>query len=231
MNNWRENEKYPVAEWRTEVANDETRLGYGDWTAARVAAEPPGEKPPHGSTEDRERSCQQRIVAQQDGREAQYQAWFADLDSMSDNDVVTLAVNEVDGFELTAVETQVVALATDGNIAEDTVVSNGGVLAALVEQQRGIMADRAREAITEMRDEGNVSETVLAVDMITTMRVQLSTGGPADYLTCDVDTESRSIGDVTYHFADWFDHAERSVDPDSPLARLCEYFAEVIGDN
>lgn len=44
------------------------------------------------------------------------------------------------------------------------------------------------------------------------VRVDLSTGGPADYVTATIqDGEAR---DVRYHFADWYDHAERQLDGD-----------------
>ena len=35
LNHWDENPDYPVANWKLEVANDETRLGYWDWVEDR----------------------------------------------------------------------------------------------------------------------------------------------------------------------------------------------------
>lgn len=227
MNNWRDNEKYPVADWHTEVANGDTRLGYGDWVAAKVADEPPGEQPAPGSTADRERSCEQRIVQQQQGREAQYSAWFGDLDTMDDFDVIALAVTEVSDFHVTEVEQHVLALGNVETTVEDDVVVDADGNDSTFSEQWDIMAERARDAITEMR-EGSLSETVLGVSTSVKMRVELSTGGPADYLTCELDTSDRSIGDVTYHFADWFDHAERRVGDGEALASLCQYFAEIV---
>lgn len=228
MNNWRDDVKYPVADWRTEVSNDDTRLGYGDWVATKVADEPPGEEPAHGSTADRDRSCQQRIVRQQENREEQYAAWFADLDTLGDFETITLAVAEVDDFHLTDVEQEVLALGEIDTTVEDDVVVDEDGKDSTFSEQWDLMAERAKDAITEMRDDNSLSETVLAVSTTVTMRVELSTGGPADYLTCDLDTSDRSIGGVTYHFANWFDHAERNVDDASPLTSLCEYFAEIV---
>lgn len=34
---WAEHPDHPVADWQAEVANDDTRLGYWDWVAARLA--------------------------------------------------------------------------------------------------------------------------------------------------------------------------------------------------
>lgn len=35
MNHWEENADYPIADWKYEVANDDTRLGYWDWIENR----------------------------------------------------------------------------------------------------------------------------------------------------------------------------------------------------
>lgn len=44
------------------------------------------------------------------------------------------------------------------------------------------------------------------------IKVELSTGGPADYVTADV--EAGEVVTATYHFADWWDHAaERLTGP------------------
>jgi len=42
--------------------------------------------------------------------------------------------------------------------------------------------------------------------------VQLSWSGPADWLEIELENDrEHDIRRVTYHFADWFDHAERDV--------------------
>ena len=38
---WGEHPRYPARDWQYEVANHDTRLGYWDWVAARLVAEPP----------------------------------------------------------------------------------------------------------------------------------------------------------------------------------------------
>ena len=60
-----------------------------------------------------------------------------------------------------------------------------------------------------------------------TVKIELSWGGPADYLMALVDHENdNKIVRLDYHFADWFDHAQKPVDRDTPLFRYAEY---VIG--
>jgi hypothetical protein len=53
-------------------------------------------------------------------------------------------------------------------------------------------------------------EDVLDVEKKRSIRILLSTGGPGDWFEVDVDSDN-SLGDVTYHFQDWFDHAEMRV--------------------
>ncbi|WP_209044998.1 hypothetical protein [Rhizorhabdus histidinilytica] len=43
---WGEHPDHPVSDWKAEVANDDTRLGYWAWIAARVDAQTTPE-PPH----------------------------------------------------------------------------------------------------------------------------------------------------------------------------------------
>lgn len=73
-----------------------------------------------------------------------------------------------------------------------------------------------------------VSEGPLDVAVKITLRIDLSTGGPADYITADLDPQSRQVSGVQYHFADWYDHAERSVEDDSSLGQLAAYFGEIV---
>lgn len=34
---WEEHVAYPVADWKYEVANDDTRLGYREWVEAQIS--------------------------------------------------------------------------------------------------------------------------------------------------------------------------------------------------
>jgi hypothetical protein len=70
----------------------------------------------------------------------------------------------------------------------------------------------------------------LAISVKPVVTVQLSWGGPSDWLEIGLDgTEHGYIEYVTYHFADWFDHAERQLpEYEAPaIWRAAEYYAEV----
>lgn len=73
-------------------------------------------------------------------------------------------------------------------------------------------------------------EYPLAVSTFVTLRIDLSTGGPADYLTAKLGRERYgwAVESVSYHFADWYDHAEENVPDTSPLWRLAEFYAESL---
>lgn len=71
---------------------------------------------------------------------------------------------------------------------------------------------RAAQDRYEQADE-RLREYPLAVTVTYSVRVELSTGGPADYLVAEVDGDG-CIRSIVYHFADWFDHAARVLDGD-----------------
>ena len=59
------------------------------------------------------------------------------------------------------------------------------------------------------------------------VKIELSWGGPADWLEVWVDQDG-TVDHVRYHFADWFDHAERKVAYGTPLWRAADYYVEWV---
>jgi len=153
-----------------------------------------------------EPSANESIAAELAKRETEYGPWFADrIDGIDDAKVRELATEY--GFEQSEQEDE----EADDDYAER-------------------LAEEVREFIGNKRDDDNkLDETVLGVGVSVTVqiRVELSTGGPADYLTADLDISSGTIDDVRYHFAPWFDHADVLIDSDSPLYHLVERYASV----
>jgi hypothetical protein len=45
ISHWESNPAYPVEDWRYEVANDDTRLGYLDWVEAKLESEQTAPQP------------------------------------------------------------------------------------------------------------------------------------------------------------------------------------------
>ena len=62
------------------------------------------------------------------------------------------------------------------------------------------------------------------------VKIEISAGGPSDWLEVIVDNDSGypEIDKITYHFADWFDHAEMKVSVDSPFYRYVENILDSI---
>lgn len=52
---WKNDPAHPVADWKAEVANNDTRLGYSDWIRARSEILPPGVEPGDASASPRRR--------------------------------------------------------------------------------------------------------------------------------------------------------------------------------
>lgn len=72
-------------------------------------------------------------------------------------------------------------------------------------------------------EEGEWNNYPLSVDTYKMTRIQLSWGGPSDFL--DVKHDGTIILAVTYHFQDWFDGAVRDIEEGS---KVWEYARTVI---
>ena len=83
-------------------------------------------------------------------------------------------------------------------------------------------ADKINERASEHMDEMPLCVEVKRVVIIT-----LGTGGPGDWFECQID-EDGALGDIAYHFNDWFDHAEINVTSDDAARAFCERFCEMI---
>ena len=68
-------------------------------------------------------------------------------------------------------------------------------------------------------------EYPLGISFKKLIRIQLSTGGPADWIEVVTD-ESNDPYEMTYHYADWYDHAEVKIYEDSPFWKYYEQFIE-----
>jgi hypothetical protein len=89
--------------------------------------------------------------------------------------------------------------------------------------------DHARE--DELREEVQP----YSVSVTSIMKLELSGGGPASWLEVHLDDSGSwpEVVTVIYHFADWFDHAEREVSANEApgMWRLAEYYAECADCN
>lgn len=76
----------------------------------------------------------------------------------------------------------------------------------------------------------HIYDFALGFQVKTMLTIELSTGGPADYLEVVIDKSSGypEIDKMTYHFSDWFDHAEIKVSSSSPFYRYVETILDGI---
>lgn len=104
--------------------------------------------------------------------------------------------------------------------------------------ERGIDTDDTSDSDIEEAARDYLRELPLGVSAKTVFRIDLSTGGPGDWLEveCSGDTpnyepagegEHYEITGVEYHFNDWFDHAQRTL-RDDDLERAEAFAREVI---
>lgn len=121
---------------------------------------------------------------------------------------------------------------SDDHVAEAAELHEAGEIDSPLTNTPDELADQANERMYEMP---------LGVSSFTVFRIDLSTGGPGDWLEvqCSGDTPNHEfIGDgegehyeverITYHFNDWFDHAERAIEAGSPAYEAFERFAQAV---
>lgn len=79
--------------------------------------------------------------------------------------------------------------------------------------------DKKEEALDELNN------LALEISSFKVVKILLSTGGPADWLELEIDDEG-SPRRLTYHYSDWFDHAEIKVPEKSYLWDYAMQIAE-----
>jgi hypothetical protein len=106
----------------------------------------------------------------------------------------------------------------------------------LAEQEERLSVVWARVDHDANDDQVTVYEELepLSVETKRVMRLMFSCGGPSDWIEADLERTKHgyAVAGMSYHFADWFDHAERGVSQgEAPsLWRLAEYYAECVGE-
>jgi hypothetical protein len=97
---------------------------------------------------------------------------------------------------------------------------------------RSIQIEELNDIIEDIESDGDkVSEAVeelnnlaLEISSFKSIKILLSTGGPADWLEAKLD-DYGDLVDLTYHYADWFDHAETTVPKNS---YLWDYATQIV---
>lgn len=86
---------------------------------------------------------------------------------------------------------------------------------AYLDELNNIIGDD--ESTEEEREEAldELNNFALEISSYKVIKILLSTGGPADWLELKVD--NGEVMGLTYHYQDWFDHAETKVPEDSYL--------------
>ena len=78
------------------------------------------------------------------------------------------------------------------------------------------------EKLTEALDE--LDHFALEISTFKVVKILLSTGGPSDWLEALISDEGDLVR-LTYHYADWFDHAEIKITYNS---YLWDYAMQII---
>ncbi len=78
-------------------------------------------------------------------------------------------------------------------------------------------------------NETSIDEFHLGFSKSTIIKIELSTGGPADFIEAYLD-ENGFVEKAIYHYQDWFDGAEMEVKDDDPMMEYVARFIENIGE-
>jgi len=158
-----------------------------------------------------QQTCEERILDHLNGRVADFGAL---RDLASAYDVTTLA----EALEDSATRDLFAELIYDCAARE---LTDADTIAAMTPEALEAALDTISLDAVQERAQTRMDEMPLAVSASTVFRVDLSTGGPADWLEvfCSGNTpryddgaESFEVERIVYHFADWFDHAERELE-------------------
>lgn len=157
-------------------------------------------------SDTKQETCEERIEAHQEGREED----FATLFAIASDTTTECPACAGTGYRV------------DSEGDDEDCPSCGGTGEKLPEYAgEQIDADQASERL---------GEYPLGLSVRRVMRVDLSTGGPGDWLEAELDDDGEVIA-VDYHFNDWFDHAERRVHQGDALWQAAEYYAEYLPES
>jgi hypothetical protein len=67
-----------------------------------------------------------------------------------------------------------------------------------------------------------LNSVALCLEKTEVYRLELSYGGPQDYIEFQYDPEAKSLVGITYHFLDWYDGAERKIKEGSEAWKVLE---------
>lgn len=116
---------------------------------------------------------------------------------------------------------------TDKQTCADLVESKMWDRSADLERINDIIGeDEDQEKVDEALEELN--NLALEITSFRVIKILLSTGGPADWLELKVD-EYGDVRGLTYHYSDWFDHAQIDVPKTSYLWDYALQIADTEG--
>ncbi|MBO3801791.1 MAG: hypothetical protein JTT12_05685 [Candidatus Brockarchaeota archaeon] len=73
-----------------------------------------------------------------------------------------------------------------------------------------------------------INEESLAFSKKVVYTLELSTGGPGDYVEFEYDTDTKRLIGITYYYLDWFDSAKREIKENSEEWRVLEEVFNLI---
>lgn len=83
---------------------------------------------------------------------------------------------------------------------------------------REIMIEHMESRMKEIKEANNndkrreeIEQRILAISKKLHYRIELSCGGPADWLEVITNENNKEIEDIIYHFSNWWTHEEKDL--------------------
>lgn len=76
-------------------------------------------------------------------------------------------------------------------------------------------------------NEYSLMDFPLGMSKYTVIKIELSWGGPADFIEAFVD-EDGSVFKAIYHYQDWFDGAQTNISKTDPMWEMVEVFVQAM---
>lgn len=88
--------------------------------------------------------------------------------------------------------------------------------------------EEIKQALKSEKKREEFEENLLAYSKTIKHKIEFSWGGPADWLEIETDPRDGKVIRGSYHFSDWFDHAEKKL-TDEELDLVETLFSYLLG--
>ena len=91
-----------------------------------------------------------------------------------------------------------------------------------IEEMLKLTIKDMKEVIESKDPVEEINNKALALTKTELYKLELSAGGPSDYIEFEFNPENKELERITYHFLDWFDGAKRDIEYNTDEWKILE---------